>query len=146
VKLRRKDAVAAKAQADGKDYTRYHVIVDGAELPAENKRQAMRVMVQELVNRGADLSAIREVLPQRKTKVLSGRVDAGLAVEEALFQSSPRVDVKRWFVEHPFYDEASQQTYVLFNNWGTDTEASLGALMARFPDKKVGALKRADGS
>jgi hypothetical protein len=137
VKLRRKDAAAAKAHADGKDYTRYHVIVNGAELPAENKRHAMRVMVEELVKRGAPLSAIREVLPQRKTKVLSGRLDAGPAVEEALSESFPGVDTKRWFIEYPFYDEASQQTYVLFNNWGTDTEQALSSLVAKFPDQKV---------
>ncbi len=145
VKLRRKDAVAAKARAEGKDFTRYNIIVDGNELPSENKRQAMRVMVSELVKRGAALALIREVLPQRKMKTLPGQVSPGSPVEEALLMTYPGVDMKRWFVDDPFYDATDQQTYVLFNNWGIDTEAALTALVAKFPDKKV-AFRRADGS
>jgi hypothetical protein len=144
VKVRRKDAAAAKARADGKDYTRYHIIVDGDELPAENKRQAVRVMVTELVKRGAAPSDIRDVLPQRVMKALPGQVSPGLPVEEALMMAFPGIETKRWFVESPFYDTADDQTYVLFNNWGMNTEPTLESLVARFTEKQI-TFKRADG-
>jgi hypothetical protein len=144
VKLRRKDAVAAKALAAGKDFTRYHIIVDGTELPSENKRHAMRVMVSELTKRGATLPLIREVLPQRKMKTVPGHPVPGASVEEALLKTYPGLDLKRWFVDDPFYDATDQQSYVLFNNWGVDTEAALTALAGKFPYKKV-AFRRAEG-
>jgi hypothetical protein len=138
VKIRRKDAAAAKAHADGKDYTKYHVIVDGVEMPAENKRNAVKVMVQELVKAGAAPSAIREALPLRVMKALPGEVSPGQPVIEALLDTFPGVDTKRWFVDDPLYDATDQQTYVLFNNWGlSNTEATLSSLVARFSDKGI---------
>jgi hypothetical protein len=44
VRLRKKDA-ARERSSDGRDFTRYHIIVDGRELPDQNKRNAVRVMV-----------------------------------------------------------------------------------------------------
>jgi hypothetical protein len=145
VKIRHKEAAAAKARTDGRDFTKYHVIVDGVDLPAENKRQAVRIMVHELVNRGAAPSSIREVLPRRLIKALPGHVKPGLAVEEALLQAFPGIELRRWFVNDPFYDATDNQSYILFNNWGLNTEATLQSLMTRFPDQKV-TFRRADGS
>jgi hypothetical protein len=45
--------------------TRYQVIVDGAELPATSKREAILVMVTKLIERGVQASAIGEELGAR---------------------------------------------------------------------------------
>lgn len=45
VQLRKKGAARERARRDTRDFSRYHVIVDGDELPDENKRNAIRVMV-----------------------------------------------------------------------------------------------------
>jgi hypothetical protein len=137
VQLRRKDAVAAKARADGKDYTRYHIVVDGEILPDENKRHAVRVMVEQLAQRGAALPEIRNVLPPPVVKVLPGQLHDGPTVEAALSAAYPNIDLKRWFVDHPFVDVDADQTYVLFNNWGVNTETTLAALTERFPETNV---------
>jgi hypothetical protein len=63
VRLRRKDQQQERAHADGRDFTRYHIVVDGQVLPDENKRHAIRVMVQQLLERGVPAAAIAEVLP-----------------------------------------------------------------------------------
>lgn len=52
VRLRKKDAARDRARRVGRDLTRYHIIVDGNELPDENKRNAFVDEIREL--RGAD--------------------------------------------------------------------------------------------
>jgi hypothetical protein len=37
----------------------------------------------------------------------------------------------RWFLSHPFHDR--ERTWVLFSNWGTNTELTLDALAATAP-------------
>jgi hypothetical protein len=145
VKVRRKDAAAAKARADGKDFTRYHIIVDGVELPAENKRNAVRLMVKKLVEQGTTPSSIQGALPRRVMKALPGVLSPGASVEAALAEAFPDVDMKRWFVDDPFYDPTDQATYVLFNNWGLNTETTLLSLVEKFPDKNV-TFRRVDAS
>jgi hypothetical protein len=78
-------------------------------------------------------------------KTLMGDVSPGPPVAEALLDAFPGVETKRWFVDDPLYDATDQRTYVLFNNWGMNTEAALASLVARFRDQKVN-FRRADGS
>ncbi len=142
VRLRRKDAARERARADGRDFTRYHVVVDGAELPDQNKRNAVRVMVEQLAARGVPLPEIRAVLPERVMKVLPGRLPPD-DVPEALAVADPKADVGRWFCDHPLIDEERGETYVLFKMWGLNTEPTLAALADAFPEAKVGFRRAA---
>ena len=137
VRLRRKDAARERARAEGRDYSRYHVVVAGAELPAENKRHAMRVLIERLAASGVSLDAIRSHLPERKMRVVSGLFSDAEAVRKALLVADPKTAVDRWFCEHPMVDVAIVQTYVLSNQWGTDTEPTLKLLSETFPEAKV---------
>ena len=65
VRLRRKDAARERARTDGRDFTRYHVVIEGVALPHENKRNAIRTMVEQLAARGVALAQIRATLPER---------------------------------------------------------------------------------
>lgn len=143
VRLRRKDAARERARTDGRDFTRYHVVVDGVALPHENKRNAMRVMVEQLAARGVPLADIRTVLPERRMKALAGRLRPE-AVPEALAAADPKADVRRWFCDHPLVDEEHGETYVLFKMWGLNTEPTLTSLAEAFPEAKVG-FRRAAG-
>lgn len=143
VKLRRKDAARDRARSDGRDFTRYHIVVDGSELPDENKRNSIRVMVEQLVARGVPITAIREVLPTRRMRVVAGtHVDAA-AAEEALTAADSKTDVTRWYCDRPFVDRDAGQTYVLSKMWGRNTEPTLESLADAFPDTKV-TFRRAD--
>lgn len=144
VRLRRKDAARERARSDGRDFTRYHIIVNGVELPDQNKRNAIRVMVDQLANAGVPLKAIREVLPDRRMRVLPGKLADGDAVRQAL-ADDPKVDVPRWFSDYAFVDPDAGETYVLFKMWGLNTEPTLTALRDAFPDAKV-TFRRADDS
>ena len=135
VQLRKKDAARQRAtKAGGRDLTRYHIVVDGQELPDENKRNAIRVMIEQLAMRGADLATIASIIPKRM-KVLDGRYETVEELNAALMADDPKIDLKRWFLEYPFID--GDRTYVLSKMWGTQTAKRLGDLSQAFSDCKV---------
>ena len=143
VRLRRKDAARERARADGRDFTRYHVVVEGVALPHQNKRNAVRTMVEQLAARGVALAQIRATLPDRAMRVIEGRLGDGDAVREAMVAADPRADPGRWFCDRPLVDDAGERTYVVTKMWGRHTEPTLAALAAAFPEAKV-TFRRAD--
>jgi hypothetical protein len=136
VQLRRKGAARERARTTGRDLTRYHIIVDGTELPDENKRNAVRVMVEQLVAGGVKLSELKNHFPPSKLQTFDG-VLTPEEVRKALARTYPQARRKRWFVEHPLIDQPDNKTYVLSNQWGLRTEAQLTALSEAFPETKV---------
>ncbi len=52
VQVRRKQNQQERVSSGGRDHTRYQIVVDGDALPEQKKRHAVRVMVQQLVERG----------------------------------------------------------------------------------------------
>lgn len=137
VRLRRKDAARDRARATSRDYTRYHIIVDSTELRDENKRHAMRVMVQQLAKQGVRPSEMAKLLPERVMRVLPGRLTDAQTVQDALVAAAPKTDTRRYFCEHPLIDEEANETYVLTNQWGETTEATLAQLAEAFPTARI---------
>jgi hypothetical protein len=136
VRLRKKDAAQERARRVERDLTRFHIIVDGNELPDENKRNSIRVMVEQLAKRGAPLDEINSLISKRMKRVRGVYRDSD-ALEAALRSVEPDIDLRRWFTDYPFVDEANSETFVLSNQWGRRTEAKLTALSEAFPDAKV---------
>jgi hypothetical protein len=135
VKLRRKEKERARISTDGRDFTQYHVVVDGKESPALNKRNAARVMIESLAAQGVPLEAIREIRPA-KVRVMPGHATDPDAI--ALWLSNEGVaQPRRWFTEHPLYDEPNDRTYVVSRMWGRNTEPTLTALSQKWPEAKV---------
>ena len=138
VRLRKKGAARERARREGgKDYTRFHIIVDGQELPAENKRNAARVMLEQLAAQGVTHEEIASHFSSARMKVLDGVFRSREKVELAMEAADPAVDLARWFVEAPLLDHSRGKTYVLTKMWGRKTEAKLRALSETFPDAKV---------
>ena len=142
VQLRRKEAARERVARSGRDWTKFHVVVDGEELPPEHKRNAMRTMVEHLVARGAPIAEIYETISKRM-KVLQGIYPRGKEVRAALEATFKGIDLDRWFTDSPFVDEVAGATYVLSNQWGTKTEQRLQDLVEAFPETKV-TFRRAD--
>lgn len=136
VRLRRKDAARDRARTGGRDLTRYHIVVDGNEFPDQNKRNAIRIMVQQLAERGAPLAEIYNIIPKRM-KVLVGCLPDPDSVRQAMVRDDPKIDPRRWFYDHPLIDDGAERTYVLSNQWGRKTESRLEALANAFPQAKV---------
>jgi hypothetical protein len=143
VRLRRKDAARDRARATGKDFTRFQVAVDDVALPAENKRHSIRVMIQQLINRGVAPSAIAQVLTDRAMLAVPGHLTDEQEVTKALVAAYPSVSVSRYFTQYPLVDETRDATYVVKNHWGHRTESTLTALAEAFPESNV-TFRRAD--
>ena len=136
VRLRQKERDKDRARTSQRDLTRYRVIVDGDELPEENKRNAVWAMVSQLVRQGVALSEIRATLPHGRLRVRLGTESDSSQIRAALVEQGI-ANPGRWFVEKPLLDASTDETYVLSNQWGPNTEPTLALLAERFPDAKV---------
>ena len=122
----------------GRDFTRYHIVIDGRELPAENKRNAVRLMIAELTKAGVPLAEIRaQMSSERPIRIVEGLLTSADLVASALAEKYPGIDVGRYFTQHALLDESNDQTYVIFKMWGRNTEAILHRLAGSFPEAKV---------
>jgi hypothetical protein len=137
VRLRRKDAARERVvRGEGRDFTRYQVVVDGEALPDENKRNTVRVMVEQLVARGVTAVAIAKVIPAKRWCEVDGERDDPVALAAEMRVKYPGIDIqRRYFLDHPVVQNG--KTWVLSNQWGTNTEPTLSALADAFPGAKV---------
>lgn len=135
VRLRRKERQRERARSDNRDFTRYHVVVDGQALPDENKRNAVRLMVTQLLERGVAAAQIAEVLSEVRFRSVEGEVENTEELVEAFGNADERFDRRRWFVDHAFRREG--RTWLLRKQWGTNTEPTLEALANAFPEARL---------
>lgn len=141
VRVRRKERQRERAQVDGRDFTRYHIVVDGEELPAQNKRNAVRLMVAKLIEGGVPVQALEELLPARCFRSAAGEFGDEEPLAAALVVEHPGIDLGRWYLEYPFSENG--RTWVFTRMWGTDTEPALTSLRDAFPQSGV-TFRRAD--
>ena len=142
VRVRRKEQQQERVRTDNRDMTRYHVIVDGAELGATSKRETMLVMITKLIERGASAAAIGEVIG-RRFRSIEGEYEDPL---QAFLDGYPKLygrkfDPVWWYTDHPFREDG--RTWLLDKSWGINTEPALTALRERFPQAGV-SFCRAD--
>jgi hypothetical protein len=137
VRLRRKEAAREKsnAAANGRDFTRYHVSVNGEESGRLKKRQAILAMVTELGKAGIPYASIAALLRSSALRSVAGVITDPDELIEALRADRPTANPGRWFFEHPFVDEVENRTWALTKMWGSDTEDVLQKLSTAFPDK-----------
>jgi hypothetical protein len=135
IRVRRKEQQQERAQRDNRDRTRYHIILDGQEQPSTSKRQAMRLFVTNLVDRGVSVDQIKPLLHPRCFRSVEGRYEDGVAVKAAFAAADPRFDAPRWWCEYPLVEENA--TWLLTSMWGAETESSLAALAQAFPGAGV---------
>jgi hypothetical protein len=141
VRLRRKDAARDRARTGSHDFTRYHIVVDGTDLPVQNKRNSIRTMIEQLVAKGVRPAAIRDLLPDRRLRVIPGQVTDPEELQMAL--AADGIDPDRYFCGAPIVDEAADETYVINNQWGPSTEPTLSKLADAFPAAHV-SFRRAN--
>jgi hypothetical protein len=137
VRVRRKEQ-QERVRTQSRDMTRYHVMVDGDELPDENKRKTMLVMVTNLIGRGVQASAIEEELGSSFQSIEGEPTDPVPAFQAAY----PKFDADWWYTQDPFREGG--RTWLLHKGWGTNTEPALTALVKKFP--QVGVTFRRAGS
>jgi hypothetical protein len=142
VRVRRKQQQQERARSQSRDMTRYHVVVEGAELPATSKRETILVMVTKLIERGIPASAIGEELGVRFRSIQGEYGEPAPAFIRAYQREyGSKFDPKWWYIDHPFLQEG--RTWLVSKGWGTNTEPALTALCERFPAAGV-SFRRAD--
>jgi len=128
VQIGRKDLARARSRSgDNRDFTKYVIIGDDQESRVLNKRRAILAMVHALFERGVTVDQMKAVLPDRMFRSVTGTIEPGEPVAQALRLVSPDLDVKRYFVEAPLHERG--ETHVLFKMWGANTETGLNSLM-----------------
>lgn len=137
VRLRRKDKERERTRSDGRDFTRFHIVVDGESLPDENKRRAIRTMVERLIERGCSAQMIAEIVGSRKLRGIDGVVSDSEEMVAPMEAAYPefRFDPGRFWVDDPIHQAG--RTWVLSKMWGRDTEQVLEALTKAFPEAGV---------
>jgi hypothetical protein len=142
VRVRRKEQQQERVRTQKRDMTRYHVIVDGEELPATSKRETVLVMVTHMIERGVPASAIGAELGTRFRSIQGEHENA----TPAFLSSYPKeygltFRPEWWYVNRPFLEDG--RTWLVSKGWGINTEPALTALCERFPEAGVG-FRRAD--
>lgn len=122
----------------GKDYSRFDVSIGGELHPDQNKRRMMLLLVSEAFNGEGTPQQIWDCLPNRRKLVeLDGVLDAD-QVEQRLMEDDKggvTPNFKRYFWDCPFQHEG--KTYVLSNQWGTNTHDTAKKLASKFPELKI---------
>jgi hypothetical protein len=137
VRLRRKDQERQRSRTEGRDFTRFHIVLDGEPLPDENKRRAIRTMVEHLVERGCPAERIEEIIGPRKFRGVDGLLAEPEEMVGPMEEAYPefRFDPGRFWTERPIHQ--ADRTWVISKMWGRDTEQVLEELNKAFPQAGV---------
>jgi len=130
---------ASFKSSDGRDFSRFNVVVDGTVLPSENKRNSVRVMIAALVERGVPFAELRELLGGHVRSLEGNPADIAAAFHGAF----PNLDIGWWYADHPIREGG--RTWLLDKAWGVETEAFLNRLVAAFPEAGV-TVRRAESN
>ena len=121
-----------------RDYSRFDVTIGGELHPNQYKRWMMLILVSAAFKRGGTPQQIWDCLPNRgKLVELDGVLDAD-QVEQRLMEDDKggvTPNFKRFFWDSPFHFE--RKTYVLSNQWGTNTLDTANKLASKFPELKI---------
>lgn len=139
VRVRRKVKEQDRVRTDQRDMTRYQVVIDGRALPPQRKRQAVRVMIEQLLERGASAADIARVLPNSRWRSVPGEIREPDALTAA-FREDAQFSPTWWFIDKPFVHDG--RTWILSKHWGRDTEPALKALGDAFA--RLGVTYRAE--
>jgi hypothetical protein len=135
VRQRRKAVERERATADNRDWTRYVITVAGHELGPENKRNSIRVMIEQLVAAGIAPEQIAAALPDWAFRKIDGAPATEEEIAEAVTATTgTRAD--RYFLNHPV--RVDGDTWLVSRAWGANVDAALSALASAFPQAEVG--------
>lgn len=145
VKLRRKEAARERNQTTGRDFSRYHIVTNGTKSEALKKNQAALQMVAELGKAGVPYGAMEPLL-HGALRSLPGLISDPDELLDALKKDRPTADPEgRWFINHPLLDANHNRTWVLSNQWRSNTVEILRKLSAAFAEKGVTILPEDGG-
>ena len=142
VRIREKRQKEHESRQSKKDYTKYDVSVDGQQFFGQNKRHLMFCLVSSVLNNGGHPNKVVEAFYQSKKtpfRIFDGTLSAN-EVKKQFKQEDPGGAIpleKRFFSEEDEPFQIDGKTYVLTNQWGTETEEAADSLARNFPERKI---------
>jgi len=126
-----------------RDRTKFEVTVRNVPYGALNKRRAILIVTRGLVAAGISPEEMMQAVPERGDRFFvsaDGDLDAiefANAVSGARATQGRTFDPARWFCERDELIHFGGRTYAVSNQWGLGTDATLRALVSRFPQAGV---------
>jgi len=132
VRLKKREAAARVAKQSNRDFTKYVITSPDGDTEPLAKRNAVLALVRALHQHGISGAQLATALPGTRLKSVSGELtgDALWSTFRAVHDQSEQRR-ERWFIDSPMHEHG--RTWVLFRNWGTNTEPTLKALVALAP-------------
>lgn len=121
VRVREKENAVKQATQSALDWTKFVVETPSGKTQALPKRWAMLRLVEGLVAGGTAMDQVQHILPLSKTLCVDGVYadpdELWAAIQSQLGKSD--ANRKRWHLADPIVE--GHQTWVLNNNWGSQT-------------------------
>lgn len=139
IRIRKKKQREREARQSARDFSKYDVTINGQRYPAQNKRQMMLLLVSEVLRNGGTPQQVLEVIPDRQFRAFDGSLDAEQIQEQLMEEDTGKAvpRVKRFFCDNGQPFQFKDKTYVLSNQWGSDTLDAARGLAERFPDLQI---------
>lgn len=133
VRLRQRESAArAAAATGGADWTQYVLMTPNGESEPLRKRRAVLALVHALHEAGVSCVEMEEVIPGPRFLGVDGELE-GENLAQTFVTAYPKAHERerRWFLDQPVHEAG--RTWVLSKMWGTNTVATLDALIALAP-------------
>ncbi|SDM39338.1 hypothetical protein [Polaromonas sp. JS666] len=130
IAIREKSIEQEAAGGDGRDFTRYDVIVAGKLFPNLPKRRFIYQMVAEALRLGLTPEAIGQAVPWRPTRLFIF-AEGNVSGEEVARLNGK--DPGRYFSSEEEVFRIAGRTYAFINQWGIRTEEAVKNLLALMP-------------
>lgn len=132
VRIRKREAAVREARSHNHDLTKYVIVTPGGTTEPLPKRRAILALTTGLHDAGVSGALLATAIPSNRLRRVDG-VLSGDALWMAFAQAHSLTPNRRrrWFMENPMHE--GDVTWVLHNNWGTNTLPTLQALLALAP-------------
>lgn len=121
-----------------RDYSKFDVTIDGKTHQKQNKRQMMLLLVSAAFDRNGTPQQIWNCLPFKGNLFeFNGLLSAEQVKERLMEDGMGNASQKftRYFCDNPFQFDG--KTYVLSNQWATNTLETANKLASKFPELKI---------
>ena len=135
VRVREKENAVKQAKMAGNaDWTKFVIKTPDDVTGPLPKRWAMLRLVEGLVRSGVDMEQIKKVLPDSKTIRVDGVYPDPDSLWAAVKQQTGKSEEnrRRWHLADPL--EGTDHTWILNNNWGTQTRRMFEELLELAPE------------
>ena len=139
IRIREKKRRERAARQVTQDRSRFDVSIGGEVHRRQTKRGMLHLMIARALSNGGDPQRVVKALPSRKLKVFEGELDRKRVIER-IMEGDKGGRVPRWkrfFCDDDELVRVEGKTYVVSNQWGTDTFAAADSLVHAFPDLDI---------